>query len=463
MAKLTVKRAWTERLLPGAAFFSVLWTLIYYLTREMLPPLLSQPLAAPLVWGFVTLRPLAALCEGLVLLGALTGPERRRPFLLLNAAWLPISRLLLGAPALFVEGSAYWALLFACFFHAPGLLRPRARERLASLVALGAACVLLLWALLGIPTALTGRSVLGVAGVSVSVEYTPAPLTTLSLFGVHRNLAAAAYVLGTGLLLHRRAGGRPLWRALWALLLPLSFCMLSLLHSRSCQLAFALLLALPLTRRAARLPRWPQGKAGTAASLCLAAACAALLYAAQGWAGDGLMAATRELREPAAASSAPEAAPLRAALAAKEAGGADPRNALRDALTLTGRTEVWAAGLATLRDEPRAALLGLPEREMMARVNARLTVPRHHMHNLLFQQLMTAGVPGLALYALFLLFLLRRMRPGLLGGTDAAAALTATLAAGLVYGVFEPLLSMNAPLPSLLFAFAAGLLCCDGA
>ena len=75
---------------------------------------------------------------------------------------------------------------------------------------------------------------------------------------------------------------------------------------------------------------------------------------------------------------------------------------------------------------------------------------------------MTAGVPGLAIYCLFLLSLLKRIASALCHKEDenfpGQQMLGALLAALLVYSVFEPLLCMMLPIPTLLFCLSAGLL-----
>ena len=87
------------------------------------------------------------------------------------------------------------------------------------------------------------------------------------------------------------------------------------------------------------------------------------------------------------------------------------------------------------------------------------------MHNILFQQLMTTGVPGFAIYCLFLLLLLKRIALAFFRkgreSTSERQMLGALLLALLVYGVFEPLLCQSIPVPSLLFCLTAGLLISD--
>ena len=331
------------------------------------------------------------------------------------------------------------------------------------------AVILALWALVGIGTALAGRPVAGMEGIGLATERAEDPLVYISFFGVHRNLTAACFVCAAGLLLYQcRRGSSRLWRALTAAYLPLAFCAVALQHSRSNYLALAVLMGLSLSYALGRLRRWPGGAAGRAAALGVLAVSVLVIYMGMGAVSDGMMALSRSLRENAPAPVAAAQEPADAAVGAEGSGKAadvmeivDPRSTIEDLGTLSGRLTIWRAALQSLGEKPSIALIGQPEKTMMDRTNEINGTSHVHMHNILVQQLMLAGIPGLLLYCLFLGMVLKKLLPALFrygGDSGARQAIAALLAALLIYGVFEPLLCSRTAAASLLFCLCAGRL-----
>ena len=101
-------RLWRERILPGAAFFAVLFEFTFYLVRFILPEALFRP--------FMVVRPAAFVCEGLLLLGVILSKEKTRSFLLFNVCWLLLTRCFLGDLGPTSLFSIQWAIVLVCFF-----------------------------------------------------------------------------------------------------------------------------------------------------------------------------------------------------------------------------------------------------------------------------------------------------------------------------------------------------------
>ncbi|MCR5576077.1 MAG: O-antigen ligase family protein [Oscillospiraceae bacterium] len=443
-----------ENILPVAACFSVLYEFNFYLLRYMLPESVFRLYSMAL--------PAALVCEGLILLDVVLNGDRWRSLLLLNLCCLLASRLLLGDFAFSAWSAVHWAILFVCFFHCFTALNAKQKDLLYAVITLELTGLLALWAVLGILTAIMGHPVAGFEEICFSVEHTDPPLVFITFFGLHRNLSAAYFVCTAGMLLyHCRKTRAPLWRGLTILFLPLAFCAVALQHSRSNYLAFAVLLGLVLVCSLRQLRRWPRGLAGQAAALCALALSVSLLYMGMGAASDGITALSRAFRTQEQAETigtegetAAESEPAPVI--------SDPRSTLEDSRTLTGRSSIWKSALLTIREKPSIALLGLPMGSIMTRVNQFTGIPNVHMHNALMQQLMTSGVPGLVIYCLFFLSLLKKIALVFgCGGKEKGLErqiLGMLLSAMLVYSFFEPLLCQRIPVPSLLFCMSAGLL-----
>ena len=89
-----------------------------------------------------------------------------------------------------------------------------------------------------------------------------------------------------------------------------------------------------------------------------------------------------------------------------------------------------------------------------------LDIPAKHTHNGLLQILANFGLPGLILFVLFLLPLLKKILCVYLGNAPMSAKiLTLPLIGLLVYSVMEPMFSSLVGLASVLFMLIAGKLC----
>lgn len=461
-------RIWRERILPCATFFAILYEFTFAFARPMMPD--------ALVLIFLAVRPAAFVCEGILLLGVVLSRERWRSFLLLNVCWLLLTRCFLGDLGASAQSSVRWAILFVCFFHCFTFLSKKQKDLLFGLVTLELTFLLSLWAVLGIATAITGHTTAGVKGISFSAEGAEPALVFISFFRIHRNLSATYFVCAAGMLLyHCRKTNAPFWKGLTILFLPLAVCAIAIQHSRSNYLAFAVLLGLMLVNSFTQLRKWPRGRAGNAAAVCALVLSVALIFIGMGAVSDGISILSRGMRKmPLVESASAETMSAEIQSAEISADGEieaeneaptelfDSRDTLADSWTLTERTDIWKAGLLTIREGPSIALIGLPAENVMTRVEEITDRKLRHMHNTLMQQLMTSGVPGMVIYCLFFLSLLKKIaldvrhrwkKKGLM------QPLEALLLALLVYGVFEPLLCESVRVSSLVFCLSAGLLC----
>lgn len=135
---------------------------------------------------------------------------------------------------------------------------------------------------------------------------------------------------------------------------------------------------------------------------------------------------------------------------------------------LSGRTYIWAAIVPTMRDNPRMLLLGSSHAMGMQAINEHIVqedgsdIVYAHMHNVYFEQLLYASLPGLALYLALTLLLLRRMRVCMRReaghDTKPMSILSLLLVAAMLYGMMEPLLSSRIALVTIVFCSVAGVL-----
>lgn len=406
------------------------------------------------------------------------------PFL--NVGWMAVSRLLLGDNPLQLKGVTNLTLVYCMFFAIGACMERKQRDRLVELVTLEVVAMLTTWAIVGIPTVLTGRTTLTINRIALYVERVDPLLVYVKFFDFHRNTSAAFFVWATGMLLYqcartRRADGTHgerwlFWRVVSALFIPLAYLCVLFQHSRSNQLAFAVMSAIVIVAaiqdRLGKVPvaesnpagdSWDaengeehgaQGtgkpRLGLAGSACLALVCGALVFASFTFCGEVILNATGPLRE---GIGSEEMLELTEAF--------DDRDILHDMGSFSGRFSIWRTGLAVMADDPAILLRGSSQHTLMDAINIRLYADFPHMHNMLMEQLMSAGVPGLAILVAFLIALLRRMLVCAQAANDPVRrpvrVLAAPIAAILAYGLFEPVLGRHLRLISLLFAFTAGI------
>lgn len=153
----------------------------------------------------------------------------------------------------------------------------------------------------------------------------------------------------------------------------------------------------------------------------------------------------------------PEPAP---AAPAQDAGVSDNRNFFRDLLTLTMRTEIWAAALKTAFARKKFIVLGQLSAMVTENLQYYSGLPRavSHTHNVLLQVLTIGGVFGFTLMMGFLYLQLRSAIRVLRGRKMPLEKkiFVITLASLLIYGIGEPLFDIR--FTSLCFMLLAGML-----
>lgn len=413
--------------------------------------------------------------------------QKRRPPLELwllggNAAWMVFTRLLLGHMQINLgsDAPALWALTCVSVFAFAFYLEGERRERVLDGLLTGFWALHLVLAVLGILTVLFGNLPVVSAVVSLRTENGVPPLTFLSFLRVHRNIACGFFYAALAMavlqfLRHRTA----FWRWAAAASVPIFYVVISLQHCRSIFLTtsayLALVIGMAVQERLERRGVWLR-------LVCVglvSAVCTAVLFVGFGRCSDAVVSLAESLAQrravvltPVSEQAGPEAltAQLSASALTPEPPApeqqvqiSDQRDTLEDARTLTGRTEIWEAMVRAIRAKPRIALLGTDETKMMKLIQRYGPEdPKEHLHHVLFQQLMTAGVPSflLCLGYLALLFF-RSARCFLELGAQAAerrglAALLLPMM--LIYGSFEPLMSYHSKVMTLVFLLCAGLL-----
>ena len=150
---------------------------------------------------------------------------------------------------------------------------------------------------------------------------------------------------------------------------------------------------------------------------------------------------------------------------APETGVSDNRNFLRDLMTLTMRTEIWAASIRTTLKSPASLFLGQPEGEIVENLQKFGGLSREvaHTHNTFLQLLSLSGLVGLGIMAAFVcLQLFSAVRIFLGNQQPAGKILAVLLACLLLYGMLEPLFSYETLFSSVCFMLTAGILGRDG-
>ena len=452
-AQRKLRLSYQKYVLPAAAFAAALSIVAYVPLARMFP----EPQVR---WLYI----LGLFCSGLAALGLLFEkkcfPLRILTFYL---AWLLLSRCLLGKAPFYYSPTFRLALMECAFFIGGACLPQKQRDALWKLVALELAAIMTVWALPGVVTAFTGHSLPGVEKIYLQTDKYVPSLVSLSFFHLHRNVSSMYFVCAAGMLLAACARGGKWVRRLALLLLPLWYLTVALQHSRGGCLAFSVLITLSLAAFLLKKRKLSGTLPGKAALACVLALCLVLSYKSFNVCSELFVSLSRQFREP-VASAAAETAEGTALSDGSDGQSAlviaDDRSTLRDARTLTGRTGIWKAGLTAIRKDPRIALIGQEEETAMLAVNAELRSYAEHMHNVLMEQLIVAGVPGMLLCAVFLLYLLWQgarcfLRPPA-ERSLAPLILAAFLAALTVHGMLEPLLSRFSPLPSVLLCLTAG-------
>lgn len=412
-----------------------------------------------------------------------------------GALWMVFTRLMIGKMKINLseDRPSFWALMCAAAFAFVYFLEGKRRQRVLDAL-MSAFCLLhLALSVLGILTVFYGNLPGVCEVVSLDTEYGTPPLTYLSFFQTHRNLAAGYFFVAMALAVLQFLRHRTLfWRLLASASLPVFYVAIALQHCRSIFLSASVFLALvvgmAVQDRLARRSVWLR-------ILCVGlvgAVCTAVLFVGFGKCSDAVVAladsmaqsrsveltTTEEQSAQAELAVQPEdqIVPVELAAQAEEPASeasdqsepqmeeptqiSDQRDTLDDAHTLTGRTDIWLAVIPAIRNDPMIAVLGTDEKETMKIIHRYGPEElKKHMHHVLLQQLMTAGVPAFLLCLGYLLVLMFRCVRGFLTLGEQAAerrGLSILLPTMLIYGCFEPLLCQHTKVLTLVFALCSG-------
>lgn len=421
-----------------------------------------------------------------VVLERLREQKRRAPLELWllggNAVWMVVTRLLLGCMQINLSnyGPTFWALTCVSVFAFAFYLEGERRERVLDGLLTAFWALHLVLSVLGILTVLYGNLPVVSTMVSLSTENGVPPLTYLSFLQWHRNIAcgffyAALAIVVLQFLRHRT----PFWRWAAAASVPIFYVVISLQHCRSIFLStsayLALVVGMAVQERLERRSVWLR-------IVCVglvSAVCTVVLFVGFGKCSNAVVSLAESLAQRRAVVLTPvsEQAGLEALTEQLSASAqtpespepeqqvqiSDQRDTLEDARTLTGRTEIWEAMVRAIRDRPQIALLGTDEKKMMRLIQRYGPEERKgHMHHVLFQQMMTAGVPSFLLCLGYLALLFwRSVRCFLELGAQAAerrGLAILLLPMMLIYGSFEPLMSYHSKVMTLVFLLCGGLL-----
>lgn len=436
---------------------------------------------------------------GIVLL-CLPGTRRKAAFYLpvVYFFWLVASRLLMDCLIVRTHGEVYCAAAMCCAFYVPQLLDERWRKRLFNWFCGILFVLLAFWSIPGmlVVTNVVAQVPFGDEAIRIAEEaQDTGVLRSLSFFSVHRNTSAAWLMVALFLAMVQLLTTPRKWlKCLLGAFAVLMYAAIAMQHCRSVCVAASVGLGLlsilpvkdriPFRRRAVR-------------AACVGIAAAAVMLLA--YKGFGLCNAVVDCiaLPPAVSQSSPEPAgelpeaprqPAEAVPespvqqeapaeqpavpeipagqpAAPETGVSDNRNFLRDLMTLTMRTEIWAASIRTTLKSPASLFLGQPEGEIVENLQKFGGLSREvaHTHNTFLQLLSLSGLVGLGIMAAFVcLQLFSAVRIFLGNQQPAGKILAVLLACLLLYGMLEPLFSYDTLFSSVCFMLTAGILGRDG-
>lgn len=433
-----------QRVFPYASAALSLILLAYYLCRKMLPAETQELVAGYALWPATLMIVLS-----LRLLREDRPPELR--LLVQNAVWVILSRALLGDFKYAFEGESYWAVLFICFFGVGVVLKKRQRDVFLDIVTVVWCGILLTWGIAAIAVVLRGAPLYGIPlfeeGVGIRTEQT---LTFVRLFKINRNTSAVFFVPALCLMIrqcvrHKHWG----WYIAAGLTVPVFYAAIALQHSRSAYLAAAAALGLILGHLAMRLIEKKNRIAAVVAAVVLSAGFTAALFAGFPLCSD--------LIAKAAPAPQSELVTGEVEMNAEDVVIYDSRSTFADAVTLTARTNIWKAMVHEFKRSPQKLVLGSKLSGMMKPLYESIGFKASHMHNMLFQQALMAGLPGAFIYLLLLISLSVRIVRCYFRGRTADAVIGIALAGAMLYGVLEPLMSSNKPVLSLIFFLLGGI------
>ncbi len=386
--------------------------------------------------------------------------------------WMLITRLINRDYTLY--GSLYFSAVCVGVFAAGFYLRPGQRRRMLDVFAAIVGGYLFLVSAMGLLVWFGGKDSFPV--IARFISNNPfSGVKNIVFFNTVHNMSAAWFAVSLFLSAYEwKACKDRRWRIPIALHMAMMFVVIGLQHCRSIQVACSV--GAGMLAVLAVLPRLTGKKLPIQIAAVTAIAVLGLLLCFKGLSlcGDafvkGLKVSQSEVETYLAEqaeiekllSEEEKAAYAESRQAASEA-GADSRSFLRDALTLTERTDIWKAAFKLMREDRHAALFGQREETMMEAVNSRgnYIEVKQHTHNLFIQAMVLTGIPGALLLLAFVCLQLFRMVRGYFDASGKMRAEDKVLlvlpAVLLVYGMAEVLLNRLVGFASLSYLLSAGI------
>ena len=393
--------------------------------------------------------------------------------------WLMIARLLAGCLSDTLPNEITRAAALCAVFYLTRSLDARGRSRLSAWFCGVFFPVMAVLSVLGFLVSLNFVTQIRIGDEYISIALEPQStgvLRSLSLLGLHRNASSSWFMIALWLAVAQFLRTPKKWlRVLLTLFAAMMYMTMAMQHCRSIYVSFSVGVGL-LTLLLAK-DRFQKKALKTLCVLLLAAATTFVSYK-----GFGLCntlaaqwtrpAAQETLDEAQPAEEAPQAPVLSEETApaetsaeapaeepATEVGVADNRNFFRDLLTLTARTEIWAACLRVVLRRKKFLLLGqsvdMITMNMLYYGDIDWVVG--HTHNALLQVLALSGIVGLVIMLAFLFLQLRSAIRIYRGKQPLSQKIYPILLASLlVYSIGEPLFDVS--FTSLAFMLISGML-----
>ena len=456
---------------------------VFILMSDVLLPMIPWDLQRE----FLTLR--RVLCFSLLSLVLARLPKNagRTGALLLAVywIWLMIARLLVGGLSDALPNEITRAGALCAVFYLTRSLDARGRGRLSGWFCGVLFPVLAVLSILGFQVVLNLVPKIRIGDEYIFIALEPQStgmLRSLSYFNLHRNATASWFMIALWLAVAQFLRTPKKWlRALLGLFVAMMYMTMAMQHCRSIYVSFSVGVGL-LTLLLAK-DRLPIQKKAVRALCVLLLAAATTFVSYKGFGLCNTVAAqlarpavqeTLEAAQPAeeapqapvlseetapAETSAETPAELPTEEPAAEVGVADNRNFFRDLLTLTARTEIWAACLRVVLRRKKFLLLGQPVDMITMNMLYYGDMDRvvGHTHNALLQVLALSGIVGLMIMLAFLFLQLRSAIRIYRGKQPLCQKIYPVLLASLlIYSIGEPLFDVS--FTSLAFMLISGML-----
>lgn len=378
--------------------------------------------------------------------------------------WTILSRLILGDLAVGIRGSVLWLTRGLFVFALGSVLDEQGRKTLLKWVTALIGGILFFWSACGLMVVLTDYDYLPLVHKNISMFLEVKNgfhVRHLSFYNLHRNGTAPWFMIGLWLMVYQwMACEKKLWRIPIGISAAMFYLIVVLQHCRSIYVAtaggaamLALLVLMPEKGQKNALRRW--------AAACLAAVvCLGIVYKSFSVCDSAVTRVSQTTSRIYAQLRGWEQKEQETKEEKEETTG-DSRDLVHDLKTMTGRKSIWRGIYRTRKAEPMLLVTGQQEKEILPYLvkYGDLHYETAHTHNMFMEALTQTGVAGLLLCLAFtVLTVLRMVRMFFRRENRVLCALTVPLAGLLVYGMLEPMLSVNAAFASLCFALMSGVL-----